>query len=49
MMELGPAITFSIGIVTFLEPHAISIRCSLADEQLYQAKHQGKGINSHRS
>ncbi|HWR87441.1 MAG TPA: GGDEF domain-containing protein [Acidiferrobacterales bacterium] len=43
MMELGPAITFSIGIVTFLEsPRDIDQMFRLADEQLYQAKHQGK-------
>jgi diguanylate cyclase (GGDEF)-like protein len=43
MMELGPAITFSIGIVTFLEPpRDIDQMFRLADEQLYLAKHQGK-------
>jgi len=43
MMELSPATTFSIGIVTFLEPpHDIDQMFRLADEQLYQAKHQGK-------
>jgi diguanylate cyclase (GGDEF)-like protein len=43
MMELGPAITFSIGIVTFLEPpRDIDQMFRLADEQLYKAKHQGK-------
>ncbi|MBS1246823.1 MAG: diguanylate cyclase domain, partial [Proteobacteria bacterium] len=43
MMELGPAITFSIGIVTFLEPpRDIDQMFRLADEQLYHAKHQGK-------
>jgi diguanylate cyclase (GGDEF)-like protein len=43
MMELGPAITFSIGVVTFLEPPLdIDQLFRLADEQLYRAKHQGK-------
>jgi len=43
MTELGPAITFSIGIVTFLEPpRNINQMFRLADKQLYQAKHQGK-------
>ncbi len=43
MKDLGPAITFSIGVVTFLEaPRDIDQMFRLADEQLYQAKHRGK-------
>lgn len=43
MTELGSVITFSIGVVTFLEPpRDIDQMFRLADEQLYQAKHQGK-------
>ena len=48
MTELGPAITLSIGVVTFQEPpHDIDQMFRLADEQLYQAKHQGKNRLAH--
>lgn len=48
MKALGPEITFSIGVVTFLEPpRDINQMFRLADVQLYLAKHQGKDRFAH--